>query len=1030
MRLCLPVAGLLSATISSPGTAGALADGPSRAETFDGSAYLCQPLEAAFEDLERRGLRLIYSSDLVRPELQVKTVPEGAVTAGELLEALLRPHGLEAESAAGDRWLIVPGPDFETPPIVPERPVGRGPLPAWVSQDASQQSLSEIDFPANDFSAKTDPSRLSPATRYLIIRLRPEELIDAENDAFALKELIVAARSSAPRLKVALEGPRDVVEALTSFGLAPYIEAYLPSDSTESPSTDPTARSWWRTPALGSEVLARLIEGSRRGDQLVILEGEPLGPVHEAFLRRLANTLSAPLEASPTVRDFPPERAFFFLDPNRDAHFLAIYGATEGEQRLRFDLGRPVEVRSLFPWGATFTHQQWRTETELTLHGDLPYALFEIVPRRPNDLASDVTVRSEALIDPYEEVVQNQIFQRIQRDQFQSLDVMEYLSVTSSNPEADQITWEHRIIQRRGHLTDYHHLGLLRNGVRVPTDRLLKGRIFRADALLQLRPLDIELDETYRYRLLGSEEVDGHPTWKIGFEPVRPGSVEDGTFVSGVVWLDKKTRAHRRMRTVQKGLESRVLSVERTSHFGWIPDGGECFWDWRRQEGTGVSSFLGRQATFSNENLRRDFRFNRTDIEEQVRKAYSSDVLIHVETPPDGHRWLVKRGGGRELGGFTDGRQVHAPPVEVARETRGEAPVPAEPPPTTSSDYGDRVLADIHAFSRHASLSLGGFGSSGDEFELFPGIVLTDNDLFDRGYIAFAGIFRRRALLALGKPNAFSSGGRRRGVHLDLNIRLPYETQQDSLVRDTGDGARRNLNLDVWQPGLTLTAAWPLASRLSLTSAYILRQLRFDATGETDPGFALPSDTLEHGLGLDLSWRGQSFAAGLGVEAGHRADWEPWGLDGAAALEPTWSVWNARGSWFRRLPGHRSLAAELGLWKGESLDRFSRLPEGRTRSIIAGFGAAGGFDEALRLSVGHGFRAWRLPLHVRLDAGRQRVLSEADDSWRDLLGVRARFLIHGPLRLDLWPSVGYGLYSSRTGEEGDLVFGLTVERRQ
>ena len=51
------------------------------------------PLEQALEELEARGLSILYSSDLVKPEMRVLQAPSGT-TPRELLEEIVRPHGI------------------------------------------------------------------------------------------------------------------------------------------------------------------------------------------------------------------------------------------------------------------------------------------------------------------------------------------------------------------------------------------------------------------------------------------------------------------------------------------------------------------------------------------------------------------------------------------------------------------------------------------------------------------------------------------------------------------------------------------------------------------------------------------------------------------------------------------------------------------------------------------------------------------------------------------------------------------------
>jgi outer membrane receptor protein involved in Fe transport len=67
------------------------------------------PLSSAVADLERRGLVVLYSSDLVRPWMKVTSEPASTEPA-EILAEILAPHGLAARSGPGGLSLVVRRP--------------------------------------------------------------------------------------------------------------------------------------------------------------------------------------------------------------------------------------------------------------------------------------------------------------------------------------------------------------------------------------------------------------------------------------------------------------------------------------------------------------------------------------------------------------------------------------------------------------------------------------------------------------------------------------------------------------------------------------------------------------------------------------------------------------------------------------------------------------------------------------------------------------------------------------------------------
>lgn len=96
-------------------------------------------LEAAIKALESEGLRVFYSSNLVKPSMRVLAQPQGA-DAREWLRALVEPHGLAIKAGPRDSVLIVAQP---LPPAVsealPERALARAEAP-----------VAAVAFPAID----------------------------------------------------------------------------------------------------------------------------------------------------------------------------------------------------------------------------------------------------------------------------------------------------------------------------------------------------------------------------------------------------------------------------------------------------------------------------------------------------------------------------------------------------------------------------------------------------------------------------------------------------------------------------------------------------------------------------------------------------------------------------------------------------------------------------------------------------------------------------------------------------------------
>jgi hypothetical protein len=90
------------------------------AETPPRRAYLGRPLPAVILELERGGgLRVIYSSELVRPDMVVAEEPQ-AGPAREVLREVLARHALELRPGPGGSLLVVRGKDVSPGPAAAE----------------------------------------------------------------------------------------------------------------------------------------------------------------------------------------------------------------------------------------------------------------------------------------------------------------------------------------------------------------------------------------------------------------------------------------------------------------------------------------------------------------------------------------------------------------------------------------------------------------------------------------------------------------------------------------------------------------------------------------------------------------------------------------------------------------------------------------------------------------------------------------------------------------------------------------------
>ncbi len=1029
------------------------------AETIDGSSYACRPLAAALEDLQARGLPIVFSSNLVRDDLRVETVP----TAGSprrLLDQLLAPHGLRVQDGAGGRLLVVQdflaGSDPPTWPVptaagaveaADPAPIG-GVLPAWVDRGTSSL-LAVIEVPAAG-AVGAPAARLPAGTRYLILRLVEPDPEPWERLAFDLKALIVEARAgrgAAETLKVALEASPAATERLLTHDLAPYLDAYVYRRTPRLPEGDPSARPWWRAPA-DDRALHTLLRGAAQGAELVVLEGPGLDPAHRLFLQRIQATPSVDLERQPAVEGMAPERVRFLYNLESGSYYLAVYADLGRRQTLAFSLEEGLEARVLYPEGAAFSHLRLARRTELELPGDHPHYLLELRRHPPNARNGVLRVDGEPYIDPYEVVVKNQVFQEREAGKVRSLVVMERRHSVSQSRAARQVTWEHRIIERRGRLTEYHHLGVERNGVPFPERKLRVGRDFRAEAELELDPLEIELDRTYRYELLGEERVDGEATWKIGFEPVLAGA-----YLSGVVWIDQQTSAHRKLQAIHTGLRGLLISREVTRYYGWVPDDGRCFWNWTQSRGLSIVESGHTQVAYAVDTERHGFDYNRDDLEVVVREAHLSDVAIHVATPPDGHRWLVRpdprkelrrllgrrfsrRGAGRPDPGRPDPPAVYAQAsLDLSRDSVFGPPgpgsgLPGSGPPApelaaAASDdepFDGRVLADHDAYSTVWEAFLIARGNCTNRISCSGvGFDYRRSDLFANGSEVYAGLYDQRGWASLTHPRLFGSDWvMTASLYHDFSfwengVRNPPVAVPGS----TGFEERRS---SAW-----LSLARPLSRRFRLRGSYGLRNL--DLRRAPWPAdFTLPGSVFEQIGEIELDFGRRGLYAQASFEVRRRGDADPWGIDLSEPLRRSPRRLTLVAGTSRRLAGDRSLGARVVFQQGWDLDHFSHFGSGGRGVRTPGFQPQR-FDRGWGASVSYSSNVLRrVPVTLRLEGAALRRERYSDEN-ADQLGLAVETFLNGWLGTDLFLRLGYGLTSSREGEAGELKSSIMLSRR-
>jgi hypothetical protein len=882
--------------------------------------------------------------------------------------------------------------------------IAAGLLPEWVDVSQSGSVWIEMPFPVEPGAE----SMVTAASRYLIVKLSMTGADDWAQTAFDLKTAVVEARARSPQLKVGLDGDREVVEQLLRHGLAPYIDAHVYRHEPVLPTRDPTARLWWRTAASEQDLLVKLLEASRCGAELVLLEGITVDPDQRRLLAALQATGAAELVPQPLVSGIDRSRVHFFLAPDGGAHYLAVQAEAAETRQISFTLGQALEARQLYPGPADCELTIVGRQSRLNLSGEHRFALYELHSTGPEPPHDRIVVDGEVIIDPYEVVVKNQAFQEREARKVDTLDVTEVHDYLVQRPGSRTGRHHYRVIERRDQATDYIWTGWQVNGVEVPHDKMWQSHIY--DDRVLLDPLAIELDRTYEYSYLGEETINGRPTWRIGFRPLAPGA-----YMSGTVWIDQEIhcqhRLHARHTQPQPPIGSRTITV----HYQWVEDGGERFWTWTRIDDSHTWIYLGYHLPIKAEIVRSGHHFNRTDLREELGPIYQSDARIIRETVDGELRWLIPE----EMRSIDD-RVGDVDPYDLDSIDRVLDQVADAG--TQTESFG-RVLADHGAFSGTHRVGV---------------LIAQDTDWRDDTYIyPYYSYFN---LAVAGSPYQVFVNASELGTFSVARpgILHPSWTLSASLNRieykDREIGAGRDKLVHVFGGELMLSLAMPVHPRLALTTRLKRTQLIYDeiVSPDLDPEFVLPVNHWETTGRLEMRYDRRSFSSDVAIEYTARDDWQPWGTlqEATPQLQQSWVRASIQGGYYRQISRNQSIGISATWERGSGRDRFSRIRLNTGRLRVGGYTSRIRYDEGFGLILDYtGHFLELFPLRLQLDGAIIRPDRELDQ-YEHLAGVRLSTMLHGPWKTDIMLGIDHGLTTSiEPARNQELTFFMVWSRR-
>ncbi len=433
---------------------------------------------------------------------------------------------------------------------------------------------------------------------------------------------------------------------------------------------------------------------------------------------------------------------------------------------------------------------------------------------------------------------------------------------------------------RRGQGFDWMWKRFLVNGV------LWKGKIPKLPLLQPERaaatPLEITLDQKYRYRLRGADDVGGRPCWVVDFEPA--GDVELENLWKGTVWIDREIYARVKTRALQLGLAGDVISNEETQLFEPVDVNGQpASWSAdnyflaTRVEAQELQSILNVAVQVEKQSLLTEIRINEDGFETRLADAHAS-VETMVRDTPDGLRYLDRE------------------------------------------DDGSRVVVEKDDPNRWFALG-GVYWDEGQDYPVpLVGIDFFSSNFMDTGTqvnLIFAGVLINGNW---AEPSLFGSrwdaGARVFGFFLGSKEELYRDGELAPEETVTSRRGRVDLYL-----------GRPIGSFIKADLAYGLEWNNFSRADDTAQDFILPESGLTNSVTLDLSYSRSGFRIGLEGSYNDRSQWAFWGLPGNDDYDPDqkdftrWSLVAGKTWW----PGNfTKIGVELEHLDGADLDRFSK----------------------------------------------------------------------------------------------------------
>ena len=482
------------------------------------------------------------------------------------------------------------------------------------------------------------------------------------------------------------------------------------------------------------------------------------------------------------------------------------------------------------------------------------------------------------------------------------------------------------------------------------------------------QPLELNLNERYDYKLLGTEQIDGAMCYVVGVEP----KVRDEALYSGKIWIDGTTFREVKQYLSQRGVKSNVLVNVETQNFELVRDDkGNQFNLLRSISAQQLLNAAGRDFVLQRTVQFSDYVINTPYFTDTLAAEHSSDDPMYRDTD-QGLRSLRKKNGERVLVNQSV-KSVNALVAGVMYGGTFNFPIP----------FLGKSMVDFDFHHTGAQLST-----------FFAGPILV-TDLSKQ--------FRPKFRLAL-----------------DLSLNgLPGENRIYGNNTELLQG-----EVWTWEQNAGVRASWQATTHLSVTASTYFAYDNFLRTSQADEQYELPRNGLNILPGVEIKYNRDGYVFDAQGTRGERIDWRPFGCAslgqtpagcGSSPSNPSsnpppqnalllrrpqnaFTLYNADLNKDYYIGKFTKGGWDLSYWGGDQLDRFSRyfpsfLASPRLHGIPPGTDS---FDAIAMANVHYGFNVMDF---MKVDGmyayARARNLDESLQ-FRKFDGLELNFNMPGP----------------------------------